>query len=109
MESGVLRRFTEGSRYYFGRSRGRIFSLTEAMKDTSPVWEALTQRHGLQPHGLKKLAHGAFGDFIFGVENDAFFDVNKARRFGFHEMHLDSTEAMVALMRQLQAEKLIPA
>lgn len=85
------------------------FSLAEAMRDKAPVWDALTQRHGLKPHGLKALAHWAFGDFIFHVENDAFFDVNKARRFGFQEMHLDSADAMVALMRQLQAEKLIPA
>jgi len=60
-------------------------------------------------HSLKDLATWPFGDFIFNVENDAFFDVNKARRFGFHEMHLDTGEELVKLMNRLKARKIIPA
>jgi hypothetical protein len=44
------------------------------------------------------LAAWPFGNFIFHVQADAFFDGNKARRFGFHEMHLNSAEEIVRLM-----------
>ncbi|OJH42075.1 hypothetical protein [Cystobacter ferrugineus] len=87
----------------------QTFSLTEAMRDKHAVWEGLVRGHGLVPHSLQALANWAFGDFIFNVESDAFFDVNKARRFGFHEMHLDSVEETVKLMDRLMTLELLPA
>lgn len=77
--------------------------------DKHAVWEGLVRGHGLAPHSLQALANWAFGDFIFNVESDAFFDVNKARRFGFHEIHLDSVEESVKLMDRLKALELLPA
>lgn len=87
----------------------QTFSLTEAMQDKGEFWERMVKKYGLVPHSLRALANWPFGDFIFNVEADAFFDVNKARRFGFQEMHLDSGEEMVKLMRRLREAKIIPA
>lgn len=87
----------------------QTFSLTEVMQDKAEVWERMVRKYGLVQHALKDLATWPFGDFIFNVENDAFFDVNKARRFGFHEMHLDTGEELVKLMNRLKARKIIPA
>jgi hypothetical protein len=87
----------------------RAFSLTEVMRDKHAVWEGLVRGPGLAPHSLQALANWAFGDFIFSVESDAFFDVSKARRFGFHEMHLDSVEEAVTRMARLKALESLPA
>ncbi|MBD2102421.1 hypothetical protein H6F94_16285 [Leptolyngbya sp. FACHB-261] len=86
----------------------QTFSLTEAMQDKGLVWEAMVQKYGLVPNSLKDLANWPFGDFIFNVENDAFFDVNKARRFGFQEMNLDTGEEIVKLIGRLKQQKIIP-
>lgn len=86
----------------------QTFSLTEAMQDKAEVWDRMVKKYGLAPYSLKALANWPFGDFIFNVEVDAFFDVNKARRFGFQEMHLDSAEEMLKLMRRLKEMKIIP-
>jgi hypothetical protein len=84
----------------------QTFSLAEVMQDKAPVWERMVGRRGLQPHALADLANWPFGDFIFNV--DAFFDVNKARRFGFNAMHLDSADAMTGLFQTLRTQRIIP-
>lgn len=86
----------------------QTFSLTEAMRDKDPVWDAMVKRHGLQAHALGALANWPFGDFIFNVSVDAFFDVNKARRFGFQAMNLDTGTEIVRLIRHLQEQAIIP-
>jgi nucleoside-diphosphate-sugar epimerase len=86
----------------------QTFSLTEAMKDRAAVWNSMVQKYGLQPHSLRELANWAFGDFIFNVEHDAFFDVNKARRFGFQQMNLDSGQEIAKLMEMLRGQKIVP-
>ena len=79
------------------------------MRDKDLVWDAMIERYGLQSNALNSLANWSFGDFIFEVEVDAFFDVSKARRFGFHEMNLDSGAEVVKLIEQLRAQKIIPS
>lgn len=85
----------------------QTFRLAEAMRDKGPLWERIVQQYGLHPYRLEEIANWAFGDFIFNVENDAFFDVNKARRFGFDRMCLDTGEEIVKLMRSLREQKVI--
>ncbi len=92
-----------------GLAEPQTFSLVQTTKEMEPLWDTMATRHGLEPHGLFQLANFAFGDFIFNVEHDAFFDVNKARRFGFHAMDLDSGEETVHLIRELQAQRIVPA
>ncbi|OKH53919.1 hypothetical protein NIES2101_09240 [Calothrix sp. HK-06] len=86
----------------------QTFSLVEAMQDKEPIWSQMVQKYGLIPNSLKDLANWPFGAFIFNVENDAFFDVNKARRFGFHEMYLDTSEEIVKLWSYLKEQKIVP-
>lgn len=43
-----------------------------------------------------------FGDYIFNNIHDAFFDVNKLRRFGFHDMHLDSLDGFIRILTSLK-------
>jgi hypothetical protein len=69
----------------------------------------LARRYGLRRYRLDELANWAFGDSIFSFERDAFFDVNKARRFGFNEMNLDSEREIVRFLRELGEQKIIPA
>jgi nucleoside-diphosphate-sugar epimerase len=86
----------------------QTFSLTDTMADKGPLWDEMVKKYGLKPYRLPDLANWSFGDFIFNVEHDAFFDVGKARRFGFHEMQLDSTDELVTLLQRLQQLKVIP-
>ncbi len=86
----------------------QTFSLTDAMRDQGPTWDRMVKKYGLANHTLGDLANWPFGDFIFNVEADAFFDVGKARRYGFHEMNLDTGEEVVRLVQNLQDRKVIP-
>ncbi|UOQ70921.1 hypothetical protein [Hymenobacter cellulosilyticus] len=78
------------------------------MADKAELWQQLVQRHGLKPHTLEELAQWPFGDFIFNVKADAFFDVNKLRRTGFQAMHLDSFTSFRNQFEHLKTEKIIP-
>ncbi len=87
----------------------QTFSLTDAMRDKEPLWDAMVKKYGLEANTLGELANWPFGDFIFNVEVDAFFDVTKARRFGFHEMNLNTGEEIVKLVQDLQQQRIIPS
>jgi len=95
---------------YFGVEYAEpiTFPLQEYMADKAELWEHMVQKYGLKQHTLDELAQWGFGDFIFNVEADAFFDVNKLRRFGFHDMHLDSFTSFRNQFEHLKAEKIIP-
>ena len=95
---------------YFGVEYAEpiTFPLQEYMADKAELWQQLVQQHGLQNHSLDELVQWGFGDFIFNVEADAFFDVNKLRRAGFHEMQLDSFTSFRNQFEHLKAEKIIP-
>ncbi len=82
--------------------------LAGAMKVQSDTWRALADRHGLIEPELERLGKWNFGDFIFHVERDAIFDVNKARRAGFDAMNRNSAESLIAHLRQMRERKLIP-
>ena len=84
------------------------FSLAEYMADKEPLWADIVRRHGLKPHTLAELVQWPFGDFIFNNPNDAFFDVNKARRFGFQAMNVDSIAHMLTTFENLRNLKIIP-
>jgi nucleoside-diphosphate-sugar epimerase len=84
------------------------FSLTEYMADKEQLWVSMVEKHGLKDHALSELVQWPFGDFIFNVKYDAFFDVNKARRFGFQAMNLDSAEQIVGVLKNLQQDKILP-
>ncbi|WP_188815854.1 SDR family oxidoreductase [Hymenobacter cavernae] len=95
---------------YFGVEYAEpiTFPLHEYMEDKAELWQQMVEQYGLKNHSLAELAQWPFGDFIFNVEADAFFDVNKLRRFGFHEMQLDSFTSFRNQFEHLKAEKIIP-
>lgn len=84
------------------------FSLTEYMADKEEAWAQVVAKYNLKTHTVKELANWAFADFIFGVEADAFFDVNKFRRAGFQEMQLETFESFKNTFDELKADRVIP-
>ncbi len=86
----------------------QTFSLQEYMSAKSDLWEKITSKYDLQKHQLLELVQWPFGDFIFNVEYDAFFDVNKARRYGFNCMNVDSIEYLIQTFNKLKDNKIIP-
>ncbi|WP_028297195.1 SDR family oxidoreductase [Olivibacter sitiensis] len=86
----------------------QTFSLREYMPGKKELWAAIAKKHQLRPYSLDRLVQWGFGDFIFNVEYDAFLDVNKARRFGFHEMNGDSLSIFLKTFKYLKDEKIIP-
>jgi nucleoside-diphosphate-sugar epimerase len=96
---------------YFGVDvdEPQTFSLATYMADKAELWAEMCGKFGLGSYPFDKLVQWPFGDFIFNTVNDAFFDVNKLRRFGFQDMHLDSFESFKRVFDQLKAHKVIPA
>jgi nucleoside-diphosphate-sugar epimerase len=96
---------------YFGVDvdEPQTFSLATYMADKSALWQEMTRKYGLGDYQFEKLVQWPFGDFIFNTVHDAFFDVNKLRRFGFNDMHLDSFDSFKRVFDQLKAHKVIPA
>ncbi|RRV10244.1 SDR family oxidoreductase [Pseudomonas sp. v388] len=95
---------------WFGLEVGepQPISLQQRIKALQPVWSGLAQREGLAQADTDQIALGSFGDFIFHVEKDAFFDVTKARQAGFDAMTLRSDEVLLAHLDDMRARKLIP-
>ncbi len=87
----------------------QTFSLQEYMSGKYTLWEEIAEKYRLRKFKLNELVQWPFGDFIFNVEHDAFFDVNKARRYGFNSMHVDSIEYMCETFRSLQKNNIIPS
>lgn len=71
-------------------------------------WKEMVTKYSLKDLKISEITTGDFGDFIFAVEHDAIFDVNKARRNGFSPMTRKSTDGIVDHLKHLQAEKIIP-
>lgn len=95
---------------WFGLDVGepQPISLAQRLTALKPVWQALAQREGLAEADPKRIAPGAFGDFIFHVEKDAIFDVTKARQAGFGRMMLRSDEVLLAHLEDMRRRRLIP-
>ena len=94
---------------WFGLEIGepQPISLEDRIEANADVWADLARREGLQEGDPDRLGPGAFGDFIFHVETDAIFDVNKARADGFHEMNRRSVESIISHLEHLVEQKLI--
>ncbi len=79
--------------------------LNEASAD---IWQQLAVREGLAEQNISQIALGSFGDFIFHVQQDAVFDVTKARQAGFHDMCLRSDDCLIAHLESMVERGLIP-
>jgi len=85
----------------------QAISLIEFMADKGSVWNAIVKKHGLVPHRYESIAAWEFGDFIFGCDYDIVSDTSKVRRFGFHELTVDSEEMFLRLFQLLRQNKII--
>jgi nucleoside-diphosphate-sugar epimerase len=82
-------------------------SLTQMMADKAPLWEALTQQHGLQPYPYEKVVSWAFGDFILKTTFDNITSTIKARRYGFADC-IDTEEMFIDRLTALREQRFIP-
>lgn len=95
---------------WFGLDAGepQPISLEQRLTALAPTWSALARRAGLVEPDCRRLAPGAFGDFIFHVRTDAIFDVTKARQAGFSGMYRRSDDVLLAHLDAMRARRLIP-
>ncbi|WP_224362141.1 SDR family oxidoreductase [Hyalangium versicolor] len=82
-------------------------SLDVIMADKEPLWNAMTEKHGLERHPYKDVSSWRFGDFVFAWDYDVIADGSKARRFGFHEF-VDSEEMFLRIFADLRRRRIIP-
>ena len=71
-------------------------------------WKQLVKKYQLRNLKISDIVKGDFGDFIFNVNNDAIFDVNKARRSGFKMMNRDTSNSIIDHLKKLQDLSIIP-
>ena len=57
---------------------------------------------------LQEVATWAFGDWVFGQEQDWFSNVTRMRHTGFQGMQIDSKDMFLGQFQELRAEKVIP-
>ena len=57
---------------------------------------------------LQEIATWAFGDWVFGQEQDWFSNVTRMRHTGFQGMQIDSRDMFLDQFQELRAEKIIP-
>ncbi|SNR99487.1 Nucleoside-diphosphate-sugar epimerase [Streptosporangium subroseum] len=82
-------------------------SLDVVMADKSPLWNAMTEKYGLEPHPYEDVSSWGFGDFVFSWDYDMFADGSKARRFGFHE-YVDTEAMFLDILGDLRRRRIIP-
>ncbi len=85
----------------------QTISLVGHMADKGPLWDAMTQHHGLQPHRYQDIVAWPFGDYVFGCDWDVMTSTTKARQHGFHEV-VDSEEMLLRLLTQFRRERIVP-
>lgn len=95
---------------YFGIeiAEPQTVSLAVYMADKNELWSEIVKKHNLSNSKFEKLVQWGFGDFIFNNIYDAFFDVNKLRRYGFQYMHIDSFDSFQRVFEQLKVSRIIP-
>jgi nucleoside-diphosphate-sugar epimerase len=85
------------------------FSLTTYMADKKQLWEEINRKYQLQGISLDRLVKWPFGEFIFNNIYDSIMDVNRLRRIGFNEMHMDSYSSFERVFNELKSHKIIPS
>jgi len=83
-------------------------SLVQMMADKENLWNEMVKKYNLRKTAYSDIAPWGFADWVFSREYDWFTDVNKARRFGFTEMIVDSEEMFVRMLKSLREDKIIP-
>lgn len=82
-------------------------SLAQVMADKQPLWQAMSERHGLAGHGLDEVASWPFADFVFSWDYDMFADGSRARRAGFHD-YVETEAMFMDIFADLRRRRVIP-
>ena len=82
-------------------------TLDVVMADKEPLWNAMVEKHGLEPHPYKDVSSWPFGDAVFGWNYDFFADGTKARRSGFHDF-VDTEAMFMRVLGDFRRRKIIP-
>jgi hypothetical protein len=82
-------------------------SLDVRMKDMGPVWDCMTEKHGLQKHKLDRLASPWHTDLDLGRPMECVNSMNKSRALGFGAFQ-DTTRSFIDVFDRLRAERIIP-
>lgn len=85
----------------------QTIKLAEMMADKAPLWQRMTERHGLARHRYEDLAAWPFADYVWGCDWDIMSDTGKIRRAGFHE-GLDSEQAILDMLGDFRARSIVP-
>lgn len=95
---------------FFGIEAGepQPISLAQRVPALSSVWRSVAQNKALIEPDVNRIALGSFGDFIFHVQNDAIFDVTKARQAGFTGMTRRSDDVLIEHLENMRRLRLIP-
>jgi nucleoside-diphosphate-sugar epimerase len=93
----------------FGLRCGRPLGipLAQYMADKAEVWQALVQRHALQPTPLERIALWDYGDYVFRPEWDIMSSMNKARRRRFSE-RVDTQEMFARAFAGYREARVVP-
>jgi nucleoside-diphosphate-sugar epimerase len=93
----------------FGMPAGepRQISLVDSMKDKAGLWQAMVEKHRLQPYRFQELVAWPFGDYVFSCDWDVMSDLTKSRQHGFQRV-VDSEEMFVRLLRRFREERIVP-
>lgn len=94
---------------FFAMEPGPVhtIALTTLMADKGPLWDAITERNGLQRHRYEDLVAWPFGDYVFASEWDVMSSTTKIRQAGFQDV-LDSEQMFLGLLTQFRKERIIP-
>lgn len=86
---------------------GQPVPLQQQMADMAPLWDVIVQVQRLQPHRIDALASAWHTDLDLGRPMECVNDMNKSRRFGFHDFQ-DTERSFLDLFDQLRHERIIP-
>jgi nucleoside-diphosphate-sugar epimerase len=94
---------------FFGMDWGppQTIRLTDFMADKAPVWEAITERHGLKRIPYAEIAAWPFADYVFGCDWDVMSDTTRIRQAGFHAC-VDSEAMFHRLFSEFRRDRIIP-
>src|SRR3977135_959068 len=86
----------------------RHISLPTMMADKGPVWDRIVAENGLKSHRYQDIAAWGYPEGVFASDYDIVSDLGKARRFGFHEMVVDSEEMFLRMFAEFKRDRVIP-
>jgi nucleoside-diphosphate-sugar epimerase len=86
---------------------GHPAPLEQQMADATDVWPAIVERHGLRDLKVDTLASWWHTDADLGRQIEAFTDMGRSRRLGFHGVR-DTETSFTALFARLRAERIVP-